>query len=326
MSKAIPLCLQNCDDMKPYMGHISIFSANVIWALNVSIAKIALDDPQISPFAMTLIRSFGATLLFWLVSFFLPYERVNRRDLWMLFVASCLGVTFNQFTFLFGLNYTAPIDASIVCSTTPILTMIAAALFLKEPISWKKAGGIVLGAAGALVLILGNSNDGLKMGSLWGNIIILVGQMSYVFYLTLFKDVIQRYSVFTLMKWMFLFSSMIYIPFSFNTLSSIDFSSLSQSVWLSVLYVMFFSTFVGYILIPIAQKTLRPTVISIYSYLQPGIAAIFSVIIGMDTFGWHKALAIVLVFMGVYFVTVSKSRAQIDAEQLKKLHTQLTKK
>lgn len=312
--------------MKPYMGHIAMFSANVIWALNVSIAKIALDDPQITPFALTLIRSFGAAILFWLVSLFLPYERVHRHDMWMLFWASCLGVTFNQFTFLFGLNYTAPIDAAIVCSTTPILTMIAAALFLREPVTGKKVGGILIGASGALVLILGNHEGSAGSGNMWGNLIILIGQMSYVCYLTLFKEVIQRYSIFTLMKWMFLFSSMIYLPFSFQTFSSIEYALLSENVWLSILYVLFFSTFIGYILVPVAQKTIRPTVISIYSYFQPGVAAIFSVIIGMDTFGFRKGLAIALVFMGVYFVTISKSRAQIDAEHLQKLHRKLTDK
>lgn len=308
------------------MGHLSIFAANIIWALNVSIAKIALNDPQITPFVLTLIRSFGAAILFWLVSLFFPYERVHRRDMWCLFVASCLGVTVNQFTFLYGLHFTAPIDASIVCSTTPILTMIAAALFLQEPITGKKVLGIGAGAAGALVLILGNSNNGFGSGNLWGNLIIFFGQMSYVCYLTLFKDVIQRYSVFTLMKWMFLFSSLIYIPFAIPVFNHINYSAISNDVWLSILYVLIFSTFIGYILIPIAQKTIRPTVISIYSYLQPGIAAVFSVMMGIDTFGWHKGIAIALVFLGVYFVTISKSRAQLNAEQLIKRHHQRKKR
>jgi drug/metabolite transporter (DMT)-like permease len=63
----------------------------------------------------------------------------------------------------------------------------------------------------------------------------------------------------------------------------------------------------------VAQKTLRPTVVSMYNYVQPIVASIVAVVIGMDTFGLVKSVAIVLVFLGVYVVTQSKSREQMEA-------------
>ena len=72
-------------------------------------------------------------------------------------------------------------------------------------------------------------------------------------------------------------------------------------------YIIVFSTFTAYFLIPVGQKTLRPTVISLYGYLQPIIATVMSIIMGMDHLTWQKVLAAALVFTGV--ILVNKSRA-----------------
>ena len=82
---------------------------------------------------------------------------------------------------------------------------------------------------------------------------------------------------------------------------------MQPSVLWEIAYVIIFATFVAYFLIPVGQKQLRPTVVSMYSYLQPIIAAAVSVVVGMDRFTWQKALAIVLVFVGV--ALVNRSRA-----------------
>ena len=78
--------------------------------------------------------------------------------------------------------------------------------------------------------------------------------------------------------------------------------------------MVIFATFLGYLLIPIGQKVLRPTTLSMYNYLQPVVASFLAVAIGIDTFGIEKALSGVLVFAGVYIVTQSKSRVDIEAE------------
>ena len=63
------------------------------------------------------------------------------------------------------------------------------------------------------------------------------------------------------------------------------------------------------------QKTLRPTVISMYNYIQPIVGTTVSVWLGLGNFGIAKGIAVVLVFTGVYIVTQSKSREQMLAEE-----------
>ena len=137
-------------------GHGALLLANVIWGLNSPICKTVLLSPEnpegLNHFALTVYRLVGAFLLFWLASAFLPRERVAWRDLGGLFIASLFGIQLDQILFLWGLSLTSPINVSIIATTVPILTMILAMFFLREPITPLKTGGVLLGALIGLYL------------------------------------------------------------------------------------------------------------------------------------------------------------------------------
>ena len=124
-------------------GHAALWVANIIWGLNAPIGKSVLwseTHPQgVSPFALSVYRMLGACLLFWTVSLFLPREKVAPRDIVLLLFASVFGIQLNQMLFLWGLSLTSPIDTSIIATIVPVLTMVLATLFLREPITWLKA-------------------------------------------------------------------------------------------------------------------------------------------------------------------------------------------
>jgi drug/metabolite transporter (DMT)-like permease len=90
---------------------------------------------------------------------------------------------------------------------------------------------------------------------------------------------------------------------------------MPADIYLRIVYVVVFATFVAYLLIPVGQKLLRPTIVSMYNYLQPLVSSFVAVVLGMDTFGWIKSIAAILIFAGVYIVTQSKSRAQMEKEK-----------
>jgi drug/metabolite transporter (DMT)-like permease len=303
---------------KTYKGHIAMLIAGIIWGLNSPVGKNALmyDHGVISANSLTLFRMVGACILFWIASIFTKKEHVHHEDMLKLFFASLFGVVLNQGSFIYGLKLASPIDASIVTTTMPIITMIVAAIYLKEPITGKKLIGILFGAIGALVLIVTSSHTGggaRSSSSYIGDLLCLTAQISFALYLTLFKDIIMKYSPVTLLKWMFTYASICFIPFSYNDVSSIPYASLSMGEIGNILFVVVFATFIAYICVPVGQKLLRPTVVSMYNYVQPIVASIVAVFWGMDTFGFTKMIAIACVFLGVYFVTKSKSKAQMDA-------------
>lgn len=295
---------------KVVKAHLALFMAGAMWGLMSPLGKMAMDA-GITSLSLTFLRMCGAAICFWIASLFAPKEKVGHSDFLLLFFAGLLAIVFNQGSFIFGLSLTSPIDATIITTSLPIITLILAAVFLKEPASSKKIGGVIIGTIGALILILSNyKNNGIS-GNLWGNVLCLTAQISFACYLTIFKGLISRYHVFTIMKWMFTYATISFLPFSFNDLNAMFSQSFPIDVWMKVGYVVFFGTFCAYVLLLIGQKTLRPTIVSMYNYVQPIVGTTVSIIIGIGTFGWTKAFATILIFSGVYIVTQSKSRESI---------------
>lgn len=294
-------------------GHLFALTANILWGLMAPVGKSALTE--FSPLSVTTFRMVGAAACFWLLSLFCKREQVDHRDMLRIFFAALFALVFNQGVYIFGLSMTSPIDASIVTTTLPIVTMIVAAIYLKEPITNKKVLGIFVGAMGALILIMSSQSTGKgSNGSIAGDLLCLVAQISFSVYLTVFKGLSQKYSPITLNKWMFVYASMCYIPFSYHDVAAIRWTAVSATALWQIGYVVVGGSFLAYICIMTAQRLLRPTVVSMYNYMQPIVASIVTVVIGMAAFNLEKGIAIALVFLGVYIVTQSKSRKDFERE------------
>ncbi len=289
--------------------------ANMAWGLMSPFVKTVVLNSDINAWTIVAFRVIGAALAFWTASLFIPKEKVPIKDLSLLVVAALFGIILNQGVFVLGVSYTSPISASIVTTTLPIIAMVISAFYLKEPITWKKVIGILIGGSGALIIILNSaSNSGSSGFGLKGILLCFAAQFSYAIYFVFFKKLISRYSPITLMKWMFLFSSIIYIPLTWTQLSGLNYTELPSSIIAQIAFIVLGSTFLSYMMIPIAQKYLRPTVATMYNNVQPIIASIAAVILQIDVFGWNKVAAIALVFCGVYLVTTSKSKEEENTE------------
>lgn len=299
--------MRNIGDLN-LKGHVAMLGANVCWGLMSPVAKLVFASGVIAPIIMVDFRIAGAAILFWFTSLFTPREHVPVIDRLRLFGAGMIGILLNQGCFIIGVSYTSPGEASLVTTTMPMWVMLLAWLFLKEPITLKKAGGIALGASGALILVLGGT--GVIAGGdnpALGDFIVLIAQLSYALYLTIYRNFIRKYSLVTLMKWMFLSATVVGLPSTIGFIKSTDWGLVSVSEWVGIGYVVFFATYIAYICIMIGQKNLRPTIVGMYNYVQPIVATIVGISLGMDHFSIPKAIAVVLIFSGVYLVTISKA-------------------
>lgn len=293
-----------------FKAHITLASAAVLWGIMAPMGKSAILA-GVPPFALASFRMIGGAICFWLLSFFLPHEKVTAKDALLFLPAALFGVILNQGTYIIGLSYTSPVNASVIVTTTPVFTMILAAIFLKEPITWLKVLGVAIGAAGAVILVLTNDSGGYDgHSSIFGDLLCLSSQVLFASYLTIFRNLVKRYSVVTVMKWMFLYAMLISVPVAYGDIVSIDFRSLGAEAILETLYVVFCGTFLAYLLMIYGQQRLRPTLVSMYNYLQPVVATTGAVILGVGTFGWIKGLSVALVFAGVYLVTKSRSKVE----------------
>lgn len=293
------------------LGHLACFTAYTIFGLNIVVCKDLTSSGAISPIALFTIRSLGAGALFWLISLFLPKQSVERRDLPKIFAASVLGFFLTQMCFLMAISRITPMDCSIITSLSPIYTMFIAAYALKEPLSTQKIGGVVLSLCGIIYLILNSvTSTATAIETTPVGVLLMIGNsLCFSLYLGIFKPTITKYSVVTFMKWTFLFASLLSLPFSVKELFTIDYAALPTSFITELAFLVICATFITYFLIPVGQKILRPTLVSMYSYVQPIIAIVVSIYVGMDTLSWQKVIAAITVFTGVILVSYSRKKA-----------------
>lgn len=302
------------------VGNFTMFCVVTLFAVNIPISKHLLASGYISAYGLTIARMSFAAITFWITSIFLKKDPVDRKDHPRLLLAGLLGITFNQGLFIFGLSNTSPVDASIITTSSPLFAMVIAALVLKEPITTKKVSGVLIGMFGAIFLVYMTHHGDIKNGSsMKGNLAVVCSSLSYATYLVISRPLMAKYSSITIMKWMFLYSSIILVPFFYKDL--IDAPLFHQSdiePYMLIGYTLILATFVPYMLLPIAQKKIRPTTISMYNNLQPLIASFIAILLGQDHFSIEKAISGAMILLGVYLVTQSKSKADLEEESTDK--------
>jgi drug/metabolite transporter (DMT)-like permease len=283
-------------------AHLAIFLANVFYGINYTVAKEIMPD-YIQSYGLTIVRIFGAAIMFWAFTAFGEKEKIDRTDRWRLLLAGMLGVALNQVLFLTGLNLSTPIDASLIMTTIPMWVLLAGALMLQEEITVAKIGGIIAGFTGAVLLILANGEVDLGSDNMLGNLMLLTNAFSYSIYLVIAKPLLKKYRPYTVMKWVFA-AGLIYItPVGFNQFLQVEWSTMPWWIILAVVYVVVFTTFFAYSFNLYGLRYVKPSTVGIYIYFQPLMAALVAVLLGKDVLTASKLLAGLLVFIGIYLVS-----------------------
>lgn len=303
----------------PLLAHLSLAGAAICWGLMSPLGKDAMQH-GIDGITLVSLRVLGGAILFWLTSLFTPRETISRKHIALLCLAAVFGLVGNQCCFTIGLSLTSPVNAGIVTTTMPISALLLSALILKEPITLRKALGVALGCCGAVLLVMTSvrtAAGATGIGDLRGDLLCFAAQISYTIYLTVFGWLAKRYSIFTVNKWMFLSATCIVWPFTAQHVWQTPWSTLSTVTLAEIAYVVVGGTFLAYILMIRGQQVLRPTVVSMYNYVQPIVAVIVSIVLGLAVFTLTHALAVALIFSGVALVTLSKSRRDMLQTQTK---------
>ena len=283
---------------------LAAFGATAIYGMNHTIAKVVMPH-YIGPFGFIMLRVVGACILFWLVSFFIPKETIERKDFLRIAFTALFGMCINMLMFFKGLQLSTPINSGVIVTLTPIIILILSAFFLKEKLTRFKFLGIVLGFIGALLLILyGSSTKVINAPDIsLGNTMLLINAVSFGAYLVMVKPLTKKYSTVTLMKWMFLLGVIYTFPFTITEFIEVSWETLPfEAIW-RIGFVVVGTTFLTYMFNVYALKTLPATTIGAFTYLQPIITIVYAVITGNDILDGVKILACLLVFLGVYLVS-----------------------
>lgn len=296
---------------KTLKAHLYLFAAALIYGANYPLAKSVMPEP-FAPVGFIFMRVLGAGLLFWFIRIWVK-EHIASTDWWRLVLCGITGVATNQLFFFMGLERTSPINASIIMTTTPILVMVLAALILRNPITLRKGTGVLLGAIGAVGIILLSRSDSSNLSNPVGDLFILINAISYGLYLVLVKPLMAKYQPLTVISYVFLFGFLVVAPVGFSSFRSIEWSQVD--VWAAgvLAFVILGTTFLTYLFNILAIRHVQPTVSSAYIYFQPILSGLFSWLLSLfttlnytgDFSGWKAGCAL-LIFAGVYLVSVSR--------------------
>ncbi len=260
----------------------------------------------IKPFGFIVIRVLVSASIFWLIGLFIRDKKVEHRDLVRLFFCALFGVAINQLLFFKGLDLTTPINASLMMTTNPIMVLIAASLLIREAITMRKITGILIGITGATLLLVWGKKFSIHDASVLGDVFILINSLSFAVFLIIVKPLMQKYNTLTVMKWIFLFGSILVLPFGYSEFTEIKWETFTTEIWLATIYVVIGVTSLAYILNVYALKNLSPSSVSVYIYLQPLFATMFAIFLGKDHLNLMHLIAAVLIFLGVWLVTSGK--------------------
>lgn len=265
----------------------------------------------IKPFGFILIRVSITTLLFFILHSFWIKEKVARKDFLLLAACGMFGVVINQEMFFLGLSQTTPINAALIMIMTPILVFVISFLMLHEKATPLKILGLLLGAAGAMLIIAGR---GLSFSgkTLLGDVFILINATSYAIYLVIVHPLMKKYHPLTVVKWVFFFGL---IPVSFigyGQFQAINWQNFTAEAWAGLLFIVICTTFLAYLLNMLALREVHSSVVGAYIYLQPVIATIIAVSLGKDQLSFEKIVSAILIFAGVYLVSFTGKKIPED--------------
>lgn len=289
---------------------IAAMMVSLIYGVSFTVAKDVMPV-YIKPYGFILLRVIGATILFWLISFFGPKEKIQLQDFPRIVAAAFFGVALNMLTFFKGLNFTTPISAAVIMVTTPIIVLILSAIIIREKIKLRKILGILLGLFGTGFLILYGKSIGNATNASLGNLLVFINAVSYAFYLIVVKKLMDKYNAFTFVKWIYTFGLLMVLPFGWNEYQEIQWATIPVNILLEIGFVVVFTTFFTYLLNLISMRELKPTTVAVFIYLQPLFATVFAMSLGKDDLTLVKILSAVLIFSGVYLVTIKNSKPRM---------------
>lgn len=284
-----------------------MFFSTLFFGLNIPVLKFLMPE-WLSGVDATFFRVVGATILFWIVSLFVKNDKIEKGDRLLILFSGMFGLFFFLYLFNLGVEYSSPIDISIIMTTPPVLVVIFSSILFKTKISKLKILGVIVSLSGALMLILmGHGEGGTR--SLKGNIFGVLSAISYACYLISIKKTSAKYKPITLLRWTFLSCSIMTIPF---TLIQVEVAPIWHNAptepILLLASVILFPTFISYLLIPIAVKRIGHELVSMYQYLIPVVATAAAVIMKLDKLHWDQPIAAVIIVLGVYITSIANKR------------------
>lgn len=282
--------------------HIALFTVSLLYAILFSFAGEIMPK-YLDPGLFVWMRVFVAAGLFITIArFTTKSKKIDwKTDGKAIAICAFLGTSGNMLLFFYGLRYTLPINGAVLMLCTPIMVAIIQHTIYRVPPKILQILGFIL-ATFCCYLLISSKGFSVAKGDTFGDILVAINAAFYAFYLVRVKPLLHKYSPNRLNAATFGISVIYTLPFAIGPLFSTSFTSIPSEIWVKIIYILIFTTFVVYQLNAFAVKNSTPQLAAIYIYLQPVLAGIIAIFLGREPFSWAKAVLCVLIILGVWLV------------------------
>lgn len=294
-----------------YAPHVALIVVQVLFGCSAVIGKMALQ--AFPAFAIVGFRVGGGALAFGLLLYLKKNFWLDEPShYWRFALFSLFGVVFNHLLFFSGLARTTAVNASLLAVTIPVFALLVSAVFRTDRLTGRKILGIALASLGVVYLI-DPGKASFNSETTQGNLFIILNSLSYAVYIVISKKMIGHYGALKSISWIFMLAAFINVPVGLMSLQTVELSQVSTTAWLALAGVVIFPTILAYYLNAWALALVQPSIVAVYTYLQPLIGFLFAVFFLGEQFTLRVVVAALLVFAGLFLVTLRRRLKTVSA-------------
>lgn len=284
--------------------HLDLIFANLFFGANfsfyVSLTRNWLDFEQIF-----MLQILSAAL------FFIPFALFSRgafrlgwRDAGKILLVSLLVVYGWMYLLLKGASATSPIDASVIATLGPAITLLLDHLLHPHRYLPGRAAGIVISLLGAGILLFNQGFELTRGSQAEGNLFVLLAVVAIAANTVLIKPQLERHGTLVVMGWYYIIGLAVTAPFFWRYVDHTDFLRLPLGAQAELAYILILGTVLPMYLLYRGAEKLTALHTAIYRYIQPLAAGLLAVTRGQAHFNAVNLTAAGCIFTGVILVAV----------------------
>lgn len=280
---------------------LALIIANIIWGAASAIFKLSLQNIQ--PYTLAFWRFFlGAILILIIMGKKISLPLASRKDGMLLFLYGFFGITVNIIFFFWGLKLTYSINAPVISSASPILTLFFALLFLHETFKLRKFIGMILGTIGICIIVI----EPLLLrgidGSIIGNIYLVIATVAAVGQTVVGKKIIHKYNPWAFTFWAFLVGAASFLPLAFYEYAKIPhlYAMLDWRGYIGIVYGAICSSTIAYGLYAWGLSKISATDTAMFVYIDPVVGTVMGALILQEPITAPFLLGGFLIFSGIF--------------------------
>lgn len=291
-----------------FIARIYALVAVIFWGVSFVATKAALRE--MSPLALIVMRfALGLVLLYGLLLARGESMRISRIDLPALLLMGFLGVFLHQMLQAHALTLTSAVNTGWLIGITPLWSAILAAIFLKERFGGLKLAGLILGFAGAVMVIFNGTFDWsmVKLPSTTGDLLILVSTLNWAVFSIVVVGTIKRLGALRATASMMVPGWLMLLPFFLAKQSWREYDGLSAQTWAAILFLGIGCSGLGYLFWYGALERIDASKVASFLYIEPIVTFVAAVLLLGEPIRLLTILGGLMVIAGVVLVQKAKS-------------------